>query len=466
MVRRRVTGLSLAGLLALLLAGPDRAAAQTPLNLPVVLPNIIMPGLTVPGVTIQVGGTAVVALPGLNVPSVNVLNTAGLPSSLNLPLNAAVLLVNLPGVSILAPALAQLSVLGNGALGLVLNQVGQVDQLLAATIGANLLTPVDQVLNAVTSGGPAAQSPWGASGTFAVSGSVAPLGVPNAWMWNSVTIGSSRHAGFHYQAGSGDGAAAGTAPSLRSVDKVNLPGVLWDASSSFGLRRGMLHVGVVGGVAESDVKIASNGYLRDAGIAQAGAAHLTSWSLGGFALVTTGSWYTAAALGGSWGRSEVDNLLLGATSDYRTSGFTSAWILGTIVPITSTIRFDLRGSLGYQHTVGESHVDTLGIGYGEHVVETVNGSLSGRVFGVLRQDSVTIRPYLQAGLAHRFHQHNALQVEGVGFTFDDADTSMFAATGIDLEVGESLQLTIGGRRDHSADFDSLSARFGVALRLN
>ena len=161
MLGKRIRSLLRAGLLlAFVVAGQGSALAQTS----VVLPNIITPGIVVPGIAIPVGGTPIVTLPSLTLPGVNVLNTAGLPASLNLPVNADVLLVNLPGVSILAPGLAQLSVFGNGVLGLVLNQVGQGDQLLTGVLGTNLLTPVDQLLNSLLSGDPG--SSWSPTAAF------------------------------------------------------------------------------------------------------------------------------------------------------------------------------------------------------------------------------------------------------------------------------------------------------------
>jgi hypothetical protein len=415
----KISGVLLAGCVGPLIAGHDPAFAQASLSLP--------------GITITL------PIPGIAIPS------TGLPTV---------------GLGIPTGNLGQLSVLGNSALGILLNQVAPINQQLAATTGTNLLTPVDQLLNALTSGGPTL------AGILAQPGSVASFGLPNVWMWNAITVGRTDHDGFQFQANGGAGLLTGSTLPTRSLEKAVLPGVLWDASSLFGLKRGALHFGLTGGVTESDVQIRSNALLQGVGITQTGSANLTSWSVGGFALLTTGSWYTGTVVGGSWGRSEIDNFLLGSSSDYGTSGITSAWILGTIVPITNTIRFDIRGTLGYQRTVGEGHFDTLRIGYGDHTIEAVHGSLSGRLFGAFRQGGVTIRPYLQAGLAHRFHYDNELQIQGVAFTFNDADNSVFAATGIDFEINESLQLSVGVREDHSRDFDSLSGRFGLAWRLN
>jgi hypothetical protein len=233
-----------------------------------------------------------------------------------------------------------------------------------------------------------------------------------------------------------------------------------------GLKRGSLHFGLIGGLAESDLEVEGDAFLKELGVTDAGSARWRSWSVGGFGLLTTRSWYAGTAVGGSWGSSESENYVVGAACNYDVSSYTSAFFLGTIVPVTDAVRVDLRGTLGYQRTVGDAHEDTLGIAYGDHVVETANGSLSARLFGVIREANVTVRPYLQGGLAHRFHYENALDIAGVGFTFSDADTSLFAAGGLDFEIDRTLQLSIGVRQDHSPDFDSYTGRIGLLININ
>ena len=164
-------------------------------------------------------------------------------------------------------------------------------------------------------------------------------------------------------------------------------------------------------------------------------------------------------------RQRSQNFLLRTSGDYDTSGLLSAWIVGAVLPITSTIRVDVRGTLDYQRTVGGAHVDTLGIAYSDQTIEAATGNVSARLFGVFRQAGMTLRPFVQAGIAHRFHYENGLRIAGVDFTFDEADNRVFAATGIDVEIN-SFQLSAGVRREHSSDADSLSARFGLTLKLN
>jgi outer membrane autotransporter protein len=253
---------------------------------------------------------------------------------------------------------------------------------------------------------------------------------------------------------------------MQSVEHTHLPGVLWDASSAFGLERGTLHLGFTGGLGDKDVQVKASGMLRDMGLAHSGAARLTSTSVGAFSLLTTGPWYAGSIVGGGLGRSESRNYLLGSKSDYDTSTIVAAGVVGAIVPLSEAVRFDLRSMLAYQRTLGEGHVDSLGVVYGDHTIEALSATLSGRLFAVFRPGSVTLRPYLQAGVTQRLHYDDRLQIGNVAFTLEEADTTFFAAGGLDLEIGRTLQLSAGVRQEHSDDLDSLAGRLGVLIKLN
>jgi outer membrane autotransporter protein len=285
-------------------------------------------------------------------------------------------------------------------------------------------------------------------------------------MWNAVTFGNGSHGGFQYKAQYGDSVTTGSTPPIRSSDRAELPGLIWDATSEAGLKSGTLHIGLVGGAAESDLDIEGDATLKEFGVTDAGWASLRSWSVGTFALLTARSWYAGTAVGGSWGSSESENSVVGTASKYDVSSLTSSLFVGAIVPIADLVRVDMRGTLGYQRTVGEAHEDSIGIDYSDHVIDTANGSLSARLFGVIRDGNVTARPYLQGGVAHRFHYENELQIADVDFSFSDADTSVFAAGGIDFEMKRAFQLSIGVRQDHSDDFDSLSGRVGLLINID
>ncbi len=437
-----------------------------------ILPNIVIPKLDLPIITDPKGGPISVQLPNLDLPNVLHLDVSRLTPELRRRFgDEDLLLINLPGITIVLPDLPVVGGIGTGVLGVVLDQVSSVSQALSNTANQALLSPVQQILDNLLGGGSVASSsstdgPSGANAGGGVSG-MAALPLSNLWMWNAMTFGTSSHGGYQFRAGSGDNLITGTTLEVRTNERSEMPGILWDASTLAGLRPGTLHFGVNAGIAESDLDVRANSVLRSLGLTQAGAGHLKSWSAGGFALLTTRAWYTGAAAGGSWGRAETDNFVTGARSDYDGSSFTSSLFAGTILPITADdARLDLRATLGYQRTVGEAHSDTAGITYSDHTVETFDGSLSARLFGVVRLPSFTLRPYAQAGVVHRFHYLNELQIQGVDFSFDDADTSVFFAGGLDFDINSTLQLSAGVRHDHSPDYDSLTGRIGVLLKLN
>jgi hypothetical protein len=362
-------------------------------------------------------------------------------------------LVEVPAVNVNPPGSN-----GGGALG----QVSPVAQLFADIGSAGVLGPIESLLSGLAFADIAAS----ASGCAATdSGALAPLPVSNIWMWSASTVRSSEHDGFQV-AKAGYGGECGSSLPTLALEQTNLPGVLWDASSAFGLKRGTLHLGFTGGPTETDTQIKASAMLRDAGIARAGAVKLTSWSAGAFSLVTSEGWYAGSAFGGAWGRTESRDFVLGSASDYDTSTFVAAGLAGTIVPLTETMRFDLRGTLTYQRTVGEAHVDTLGIGYGDHTIEGANAVVSGRLFGIFQLGDATIRPFLQAGVTHHLQYDNTLMIDGVAFSLDQADTSLFLATGLDFEMSKTLQFSLGVRQDFSGDTDAFAGRFGLSARLN
>lgn len=437
-----------------------------------VLPNLIVPKLDLPIITSLKDGHLSVQLPDLDLPNVLHLDVSRLSPELRRRFgDEDLLLINLPGITVVLPDLPAVNALGTGILGVVLDQVSGVSQALSNTANQALLSPVQEILDNLLGGG----SPAGASSSGGPSSSnagggasgMAALPLSNLWMWNAVNFGTSNHGGYHFRAGSGDNVITGTTLEMRTNQRSEMPGVLWDASTAVGLRPGTLYLGVNGGIAESDLEVRANEALRSLGLTQAGSGNLKSWAAGGFALLTTRAWYAAAAAGGTWGSAETENFVTGARSDYDGSSFTSALFAGTILPIISDdVRLDLRVTLGYQRTVAEAHNDTVGITYSDHVVEAFDGTLSARLFGIVPMPSVTLRPYVQAGVVHRFHYLNELQIQGIDFSFDDADTSTFLAGGLDFDINGWLQLSAGARYDRSPDYDSLTGRFGLLLKLN
>jgi hypothetical protein len=453
------------GLLAFIFAGLGGAHAQKLPDVPgtsITLPNVIDDRIKVP--TIDPGkGDPTVRLPALALPNISFLQTKGLPPIHNLPPGDNLLLINLPGVSIIGPNLPAVSGGENSLLNLLLNQASSVNQLLANTVSLNLLGPIDQIISGLTLG----DGPTNAAPNAGNNGSVAMVALPlsNLWIWNAMTFGSGNHGGYSYQASYGGNMVTGSTLPVHSSDWSIMPGVIIDASPLVGLKRGAFHVGISAGMSESELEIRGDSTLRGLGVFDVGSANMRAWSLGGFALLTTRAWYAGAAAGGTWGTVEAENTVFGAKSDFDGSSLTSSLFVGSIVPLPRDLRLDVRGTLGYHRTQGDAHDDTLGIAYGEHVLEHLSGTLSARLFTVIPAGVHTLRPYLQAGVMHRFYYANDVNIQGVDFSFEDADTSLFTAGGIDVEISDWLQLSAGIRQDHSPDYDYLSGRFGVLLKL-
>jgi hypothetical protein len=395
-----------------------------------------------------VGGKATVGLPGVSLAGLSIATTP-----LGLDLSGQGPLIDAPAVTVGISGLV-----GATALG----QVSPIAQLFADMGSAGVLGPIESLLSGLAFADIATSAP-GCAATD--SGALAPLPVSNVWMWSASTLRSSEHDGFQVVK-AGDGGECGSSLPTLALEQTNLPGMLWDASSALGLKRGTLYLGFTGGPGETDTQIKASAMLRDAGIARAGAVKLTSWSAGAFSLLTSDQWYAASAVGSAWGRTESRDFVLGAASDYDTSTFVAAGLVGTIVPLTDTTRFDLRGTLTYQRTVGEAHIDTLGIVYGDHTIEGANAVVSGRLFGIFQLGDAAIRPFLQAGATHYLHYDNKLAVDGVAFSLDQADTSLFVATGLDFEMSKTLQFSLGVRQDFSGDAEAFAGRFGLSARLN
>jgi hypothetical protein len=424
--------------------------------------TVVLSGATVSGVATVTpaslrftGTSASVALPNAELAGLSVAPT---PLSANLAGQGP--LLELPVVAVSAPGQQTLMLLDKSLLGDVASQISPITQLFAGIGVAETLAPLEHLLSGLAFGDVASSECAGLT-----SSAVALPPASDISTWNAFSTETTEHEGFRVN-GSQAAAACGPTLPFQTVRRAHLPGAVWDASSALGLKRGTLHVGFSGGASEMDTLVKSSATLRDAGFAQGGSARMTSWSVGGFSVLTADNWYAGSAVGSTWGRTESRNFVLGSASDYDTSAFVVAGFLGTVLPLTDDMRFDLRGTLTYQRTVGDAHSDSLGLAYGEHTIEAANAILSGRLFGVFRHGDLTIRPFMQAGVTRHLSYANELEIGGVGFALEEADVSIFAATGLDFEIDKALQLSVGVRHDWSQDHDSLTGRIGFSARLN
>ncbi len=419
----------------------------------VATPGVAVAGLASVGqATIGLSSAGVsVALPNVNVAGISVSAT---------PLNVSLAggpLLEVPAVAVGLGGLGGLTLPGGG-IGDILNQSTASTQMLANIGNAEAMAPVEQLLNGFAFGDPASE------GGCANAGALTPLAGSNVWMWNASTVRSRDHDG--YRVHSADGADCGSTLPLHTQEPARLPGFLWDASSAFRLKTGKLHRGFSGGATETDTQVKSSAALRDAGFSRAGSLQLRSWSAGAFSLLTMKHWYAGSAIGGAWGQADSQNFVVGSASDYDTTTYVAAGFIGTIVPVTETLRFDLRATLSYQRTIGDSHVDTLGLAYGDHTIQSADAALSGRLFGVFRHGDVVIRPFVQAGVTQHLSYDNQLTIDGVAYALHEADTSIFAASGVDFQIARTLQFSVGVRHEASEDFESWAGRIGFSARLN
>jgi hypothetical protein len=342
----------------------------------------------------------------------------------------------------------------------VITQLSPTTQQFAGLGSAEAFASVEQVISGLAFGNDA---PSACANANAAAGGSAYSGASDIWAWNSVTLGRTNHEGYQVSA---DGTSCGFTAPFQTLERAQLPGVLFDASSAFGMKKGSLHVGFSSGAADTDTRVKASAAMRDSGLAQTGSTRMRSWSMGGFSLLTTENWYAGSAFGSAWGRADTQSYLLGSNSDYDTSTFVAAGFVGTVIPLSENLRFDVRGTLSYQRTVGDAHVDSLGLVYGDHTIEAADVMLSGRLFGVFREGDMVVRPFIQAGLTHHLRYTNQLEIDGIAYSLQEADTTLFAATGLDFEINRTLQLSVGVRHDRSPDTESVTGRFGLSLRLN
>ena len=340
---------SVAFVLAHIEAGSHAAFGQTthnPRGIGIALPSLNLPGIvTTSPTSLNLSGQGLkTTLPSISAAglisttpaSVNLsgrglsttppgISAAGLvtttPASASL--NSSGLSATLPGANVadlvsLSPASVSITEKGTavtlpavdvgGKTLLSGGQIAPIAQLFASIGSAEAFAPVEQLLNALAFGDNASPGC-----TNAESSALEPLPAANIGTWNAATFGSTDHDGYRVNAHSG--ASCGSTLPFQTTHRTQLPGVVWDASTALGLKKGTLHLGLSGGAMETNTQLSPTAALRDAGITRGGAARLRSWSVGGFSLLTGDNWYAGTAVGSAWGRTESQNFVLGSDSE-------------------------------------------------------------------------------------------------------------------------------------------------------
>ncbi len=343
---------------------------------------------------------------------------------------------------------------GDDVLGLLYREVAAVSQVantagsVASGLTQNIVSGVlDVAIDPAASNVPGpfgASSPGSASSMFMVSG-----------------YKHLSHDG--YSVSSDFGPANGKGPKFDEDDYGLTLGTRFDGSDAFGAAKGSVTFGVVGNYTRTDIDIGGLPALPGSG--KSGSVGINSWSLGGYGVVTDGHRYGLVTVTGTLGSPETDNALIPASADYNTRGLAASAMAGVLVPMGGA-KLDLRGGFNYIHASSDDYTDSIGSRFTDAHMEEFSGTVSARLFSVVRVEDYSVRPFIQGGLNQRFHYDNEITVDNARFSFDDADTSVFGRAGIDFDVDKSIQAYLAVRGDASTDMTAIAAQVGVTFKLD
>jgi hypothetical protein len=272
-----------------------------------------------------------------------------------------------------------------------------------------------------------------------------------------------RHDGFSVS--SSFAPASGKTPGFDEDNFGLTVGTRFDGSEFFGTQPGSVTLGAIANYTHTDIEIDAPSGLP--GLASGGSADIDSWSAGAFGVVTDGHRYGLLTVTGTYGTPQTSTTIVQPISaEFDNYGLAASAVTGVVIPVAGTTKLDLRGGVNYVYATSDDYQDSLSTSYTDGHMEEFSGSASARLFNVLKNGDYYVRPFIQGGLTHRFHYENELKVDGVEFSFDDADTSVFARAGVDFEVGQSTQAYMAVRGDASEDFHAIAAQVGLTFKLD
>jgi hypothetical protein len=342
------------------------------------------------------------------------------------------------------PALLGLLSRSVAVLSQVVNNVSSVASSITQDVASNVLDVAIEPETAVVVGPFAASSPGAASSMFMVSG-----------------YKHLSHDG--YSVSSDFGPATGKGPEFEEDNYGLTVGTRFDGSDLFGTEKGSVTLGVLANYTHTDIDVGAVPNVP--GNFKSGSVSIDSWSVGGYGMVTDGRYYGLVTVTGTFGSPEAENALLPATAETNTFGFAASAMSGVLVPVGGA-KLDLRGGLNYLHASSDDFTDSVGSRFTDARMEEFSGTLSARLFSIVRVDEYNIRPFVQGGVNHRFHYENEITVDNATFNFDDADTSIFGRVGIDFDIDKSIQGYLAVRGDASEDVTAIAAQIGVTFRLD
>ncbi len=240
-------------------------------------------------------------------------------------------------------------------------------------------------------------------------------------------------------------------------------GTRFDGSALFDAPARSVTLGVLANYTHTQIDVDAPAALP---LSNGGSAEVHSWSAGAYGLVTDGRRYGLLTVTGTYGSPETDNAVLPATAEFNNFGLATSAMTGILLSAGQGAKVDFRGGLTYVNATSDDYSDSNGVSFTDARMEEFSGSVSARLFGVVQAEGYVLRPFVQTGLSHRFHYENELSVDGESFSFDEADSSVFARAGIDFNVDASTQAYLAVRGDASEDYRSVEGQVGVTFKLD
>ncbi|NJM33508.1 MAG: autotransporter domain-containing protein [Rhodomicrobium sp.] len=261
-------------------------------------------------------------------------------------------------------------------------------------------------------------------------------GTPGLWASGFMVSGYkwTTHDGFTSKSALG----SGKTPEFDEENYGLTIGTRFDGSEFFGAAPRTVTLGVMGNYTHTDDR-----YRRFAKFPRlsTGSATVDSFSAGGFGLVTDGRQYALFTVVGTYGSPETETrLILPTNAEFDTFGVTTSAMGGVVLSLGES-KLDLRGGLTYTHATADDYTDSGGAEFTDAEIQEFSGSVSARLFSVIRATDYTMRPFVQTGVTQRFDYENELKVDGVKFSFDDADTTVFAAR-VSISMSETRRKPI------------------------
>ena len=267
-----------------------------------------------------------------------------------------------------------------------------------------------------------------------------------------------------YQSSSSLPGGNGMTPAFDETDVGLTVGLRWDASRHFDLEKSSLTFGLIANYTHTEINLGTNDVLAQF-FDKTGSADVDSWSVGTFGLITDGRKYGLLSVTGTFGTPETQNFVLDSTADFNTAGIAVSAMTGVLVPIGGST-LDLRGGFNFIHASADNYTDSAGVRFSDAELNEISGTVSARLFRVVRLENGAFRPFIQGGLTQRLHYSNDVDVDGVTFSFEDADTTVFARAGVDFDIDRYFQAYVAVRGDASSSFEAISAQVGLTFKLD